>query len=337
MLSASPLLEVFPVLNGELPAAAAWPGWRNIVYHSRQLEVLSEDIAPAFTGTAAPGGNRLFKLQAACPFLAFAELRLGASSLGKIQIGLNARVRGILLHRVMEMIWAGLGSSVALAALSDSELHVLAGDRINEAIREIASRYPHSFGKRLQALESRRLHDLVLAWLEVEKQRPPFHVSGREQEAELELNGLPVRLRIDRIDTLETGEKLLIDYKTGEVKTGVWFGERPDEPQLPLYSLAFSEGLAGMAFARIRVGDVAFKGVAREEVAIPGVKPFEKLKDVQEESWGEILASWRRTMEKLLQDFMAGEAGVNPKQYPQTCTYCELKSLCRIGELSGTE
>jgi len=33
-----------------------------------------------------------------------------------------------------------------------------------------------------------------------------------------------------------------------------------------------------------------------------------------------------------VQDFMAGEARVSPKQYPQTCTYCELKPLCRIGE-----
>lgn len=333
ILDASPLIDIFPVLGGELPATTAQSGWRNIVYHSRQLEVLPEDSAPAFTGTAAPGGSRLFKLQAACPFLAFAELRLGATPLGKIQIGLSALVRGILLHRIMEMIWAELDSSAALNNMADGVLDALITDKVNKAVHEIAPRYPYSFGKRLQALESRRLHDLVLVWLEGEKQRPPFHVSGREQETGLDLGGLHISLRMDRIDTLEAGEKLLIDYKTGEVKTGAWFGDRPDEPQLPLYSLLFPDGLAGITFARIRAGDMAFEGVASEEITIPGVKPFEKLKHAQEvEDWAELLTGWRKTMEKLAQDFMAGEAQVNPKQYPQTCAYCELKPVCRIGE-----
>jgi len=63
------------------------------------------------------------------------------------------------------------------------------------------------------------------------------------------------------------------------------------------------------------------------------VKSFENLKHTQEAaSWNEVLAGWRQAIERLAQDFMAGEAGVSPKQYPQTCTYCELKPLCRIGE-----
>lgn len=332
-LEASPLIDVFPELNGKLPAAAAQPSWRECVYHSRQLTPLSGDVAPAFTGATAPGGSRLFKLQAACPFLAFAELRLGARPLGHIQIGLDARVRGILLHRIMEMIWAELDSSEMLKSMADDVLDTLVTDKVSQAVGEIAPRYPHAFGQRLQILESRRLHALVLAWLELEKQRSPFRVSGREQEAELNLDDLHISLRLDRMDTLETGEKLLIDYKTGEAKTGAWFGDRPDEPQLPLYSLLFPNDLIGIAFAQIRAGDVAFKGVAGEEVAIHGVKSFEKLRYAQEmESWGEVCSSWRETMKKLVRDFMDGEARVNPKHYPQTCTYCALKPLCRIGE-----
>jgi len=333
ILEASPLINVFPELNGKLPVAAVQPGWRECVYHSRQLTVLSGDVAPAFIGTTAPGGSRLFKLQSACPFLAFAELRLGARPLGHIQIGLDVRVRGILLHRIMEMIWAELDSSEVLKSMADDVLDMLVTDKVSQAVGEIAPRYPHAFGRRLQTLESRRLHDLVLAWLELEKQRSPFRVSGREQEAGLNLDDLHIGLRLDRMDTLETGEKLLIDYKTGEAKTGAWFGDRPDEPQLPLYSLLFPDDLIGIAFAQIRAGEVAFKGVASEEVAIPGVKSFEKLKYAQEvESWGEIRSSWHETMKKLARDFMDGEARVNPKHYPQTCTYCALKPLCRIGE-----
>lgn len=333
ILDSSPLIDAFRALGEEMLTMGTPLAWRDSVYHSRQQEVLSEDAAPAFTGTSIPGGSRLFKLQAACPFRAFAELRLDARPLGRIQIGLNALVRGTLLHRVMEMIWAELDSSAVLADLSPDELNSLVTGKVNEAIGGIAPRYPHAFGERLQALESKRLHALVLLWLEMEKRRPSFRVSGREMATELELNGLRINLRIDRIDTLEKGGELLIDYKTGEVKASAWFGDRPDEPQLPLYSLAFADGPAGITFARIRAGDIAFEGVASEEVSIPGVKSFENLKHTQEAaSWDEVLASWRQIIERLAQDFMDGEAGVNPKQYPQTCTYCELKPLCRIGE-----
>lgn len=334
ILDSSPLIDAFPALSEEMLAMGTQSAWRDSVYHSRQQEVLSEDVAPTFVGTGIPGGSKLFKLQAACPFRAFAELRLVARPLGRIQIGLNALVRGTLLHRVMEMVWAELDSLAALANLSPGELNALVAGKVNEAIYEIAPRYPHTFGERLQALESKRLHALVLAWLEMEKQRPPFRVSGREMETELELNGLRINLRIDRIDTLEEGGELLIDYKTGEVKASAWFGDRPDEPQLPLYSLAFTDnGLAGIAFARIRAGDIAFEGVASEEVSILGIKSFENLRHTREAaSWDEVLAGWRQTIEQLVQDFMAGEARVSPKQYPQTCTYCELKPLCRIGE-----
>ena len=99
------------------------------------------------------------------------------------------------------------------------------------------------------------------------------------------------------------------------------------------YGLLFPDDLIGIAFAQIRAGEVVFKGVTSEEVAIPGVKSFEKLKYAQEmESWGEIRSSWHETMKKLARNFMDGEAQVNPKRYPQTCTYCALKPLCRIGE-----
>lgn len=81
-----------------------------------------------------------------------------------------------------------------------------------------------------------------------------------------------------------------------------------------------------------------FAGVTRAETAIPGVQSFEKLKQTQEAaSWDAVLTDWHQVMEKLAQDFMAGEAGVSPKQYPQTCTYCELKPLCRIGESVGND
>ncbi len=337
-LSPSPLIEIFPVLDEKISAVNPLETWLDSVYHSRRLVVRAQDPAPPFNEkTDVTGGSRLFKLQAACPFLAFAELRLGARPLGRAQIGLNARVRGSLLHRVMETIWADLDSSETLMAMSQDQLNELIANRVHEAIHEIAPRYPQTFGKRLQSLEFERLHRLTLAWLELEKYRPPFRVLNREKEAELNLSGLRVHLRIDRIDELVCGGKLLIDYKTGLVKPSQWFGERPDDPQLPLYSLVFADEPAGIAFAQIRTGDLTFKGVVREEeCTMPGMSVFRRLEQTRDyESWSEILADWRQELEKLALSFLAGEAEADPKQYPLTCTHCALKPLCRIDELTA--
>jgi hypothetical protein len=47
------------------------------------------------------------------------------------------------------------------------------------------------------------------------------------------------------------------------------------------------------------------------------------------------IESWRRTLHRLMADFLAGVATVDPKNGRNTCdnSYCELHSLCRIGEL----
>lgn len=335
ILTQSPLIDAFPAMNEKLFAMDSRLSWRNIVHRSSRLVVLEDDPAPSLDSRHVVGGSRVFKLQAACPFLAFAELRLGARPLGKVQIGLDAAVRGKLLHRIMEMVWAVLDSWEGLIAMSQDQLKRLIANKVNEAVREIAPRYPQTLGKRLRALEIERLSHLTQAWLELEKNRSPFRVSDREKEAELCLGGVRAHMRIDRIDELACGSKLLIDYKTGLVKPTQWFGERPDEPQLPLYSLIFSDELAGVAFAQVKAGDIAFKGVAREEECAPGISSFKNLAQTcNYVSWSEVLANWRQTLEKLGQDFLAGKADVDPKQYPVTCTYCALKPLCRIDELS---
>ena len=74
-------------------------------------------------------------------------------------------------------------------------------------------------------------------WLALEKKRPPFQVIEQETERSLELSGLRLRLKIDRIDQLEDGGQLLIDYKTGMTSIQDWLTERLRQPQLPLYAL----------------------------------------------------------------------------------------------------
>ncbi|NOR20693.1 MAG: hypothetical protein GQ538_11470, partial [Xanthomonadales bacterium] len=47
------------------------------------------------------------------------------------------------------------------------------------------------------------------------------------------------------------------------------------------------------------------------------------------------IEKWRQVLSHLMSDFQSGAAGIDPKRGLNTCrdSYCELQSVCRIGEL----
>ncbi|TXI23375.1 MAG: PD-(D/E)XK nuclease family protein, partial [Nitrosomonas sp.] len=91
--------------------------------------------------------------------------------------------------------------------------------------------------------------------------------------------------------------------------------------------------LAGIAFAQLRVDQIAFSGITVEENLLPKVKSFEKMTQTQEiANWPTVIMNWQRVLENLALQFLSGEATVNPKKYPETCQYCSLQALCRINE-----
>jgi hypothetical protein len=162
-----------------------------------------------------------------------------------------------------------------------------------------------------------------------------------EEERIVSLGGLQVRTRVDRIDELTTGDELvtgdelngggeiILDYKTGIVKTSGWDTDRPDEPQLPLYCATSERPINCAAFAVIRVGELAFRGVTDNNAVLPGLKKM----TTQPVSFTELVADWRRILERLAADFRAGVAIVDPKQ--GACEHCGLTALCRIREFEN--
>ena len=312
--------------------------WSEQVHKSAKLEALELDPVPPLEAEQAKGGSSILTHQANCPFRAFAELRLGARALEQADIGLNAMVKGSLIHTILENVWQRLESQENLLAMEPSNLKILVAGITNETIDVIACHYPQTFSKRFRLLESERLCLRVMQWLDLEKQRPPFKVIEMEDRNKYEANagGVKIKLIIDRIDELEDGRKLVIDYKTGSVAPAQWFGERPEAPQLPLYSMVVEGDVAAVAFAQIKAGEMAFKGVAEEAELLPAVKSYKQLKYTNKETWSEVLDEWKQTMEKLGQAYRNGDAAIDPKHKSKTCenTYCNLRSLCRINELT---
>jgi hypothetical protein len=132
---------------------------------------------------------------------------------------------------------------------------------------------------------------------------------------------------------------VIIDYKTGRVDPKKWFGDRPEDPQLPLYSISADTTPAAVAFAVIRDDECLYRGVATQEGIFPGLPPKPSWHSEQIIEAGRdmpaTIKNWRQILHRLMAEFLAGEAAIDPKDGRKTCnnSYCELQSLCRIGEL----
>ena len=291
-----------------------------------------------FPLSAITGGAGTLTSQSLCPFQAFATARLNAAKWEPAEAGLNAKLRGQLLHAVLHRVWGGKtrGGIASLAELNEiADLRGFISRVVGLAIRENVAlrRSLIRFPERLLELEAERLTRLVSEWLAYERLRLPFAVAGTEDKTEVTVAGLTLRLRMDRVDLLADGSKLVIDYKSGDMGPAAWKGERPDDVQLPLYAaFAVRDELEGLVFGRVRPGEMKFSGRVRDANAtlVAGLHSGNRL--VRDPLTGEQLDAWRRLIERLGADFLAGRADVNPKDRVKTCERCHLHAVCRIHE-----
>ena len=178
--------------------------------------------------------------------------------------------------------------------------------------------------------EARRLQQLVVEWLAKESARPPFSVALVEEPHTIDIGGLRLSLRIDRIDEVDDPDgrrgNLLIDFKTGQVSIYRWLGARPEDPQLPLYALASKQSVDGVAFAQVRLGESRLTGVV-DSTAVAG--RFTSAEQFAGKSFDELLVDWRTTLTSLAEQFQAGFAAVDPSR-PAVCRRCHLHALCRV-------
>jgi probable DNA repair protein len=292
-----------------------------------ELEEVEDDVTvAALADRVIRGGATVLQAQAACGFRAFAEHRLGSTELESVELGIDALESGIVVHRVMEIFWGEVKTQDRLRAMTSAEREAALDAAIGEGLRKIAQLSASDWDDAYVTMQRERLRRLLRPWLEHELARPKFAVKQREEKADnVQIGPLHLNLRVDRVDETEGGE-LVIDYKTGRVSTSDWLSERPDAPQLPLYAVVSDAAqLGGAAFARLRVGkEMGWKGfVAGDGVLL---KP-DRLKT---ESFAAQVEEWREVLTRLAEQFAAGEAGVRPKSYPKTCTYCGQRLLCRV-------
>jgi probable DNA repair protein len=331
-LQASPLIRHLPEIRKEDLELAPFQTPASKIFASRLIDTIIDETAPEVVSfDKIRGGVSVIKTQALCPFRAFSEWRLHAHELESPLPGLRAKDRGTVIHKALEIFWSKIRGHSALVALDEDELFNTIHTCIDEAITSLPA--SHREFKQYISLEKQRLQKLMQEWLNLEKERMPFIVDTHEKAINLTIGKLPLTIRIDRIDELSDGKKLIIDYKTGKNnETNSWFSERPEEPQLPVYALLDPANTIGITFAQISPGESCFKGVSRYALDIKGIKIISEIKKTTALSWDEQIKQWNSVLTRLSDDFYHGSASVDPKDPPQTCTWCALQPLCRINE-----
>lgn len=354
--SAPVVVVSHPALVDDQPALPS-PLWSDVTFEVHEPEVRDEEGGrtpdlESFTDTHGPalhpgeavsGGVSVLQKQAACPFRAFAEHRLGARPTDPIPHGMEARDRGTLLHAALQEFWRVVVSQDALLALDEDALALHIRDAVDAGVRQVR-REPRVAEDPLLEVERERCADVLRAWMDLERARAPFTVRMREKEISLHVGDLALRGRIDRVDQLADGHLALVDYKTGKHHFRDWLDARMDEPQLPAYACHGAvDGapldVAALLFANVRDprDRSSWSGLADRNDLAPGVlrSDGEGAGRTQPPGlpWTDLMQTWRRDLEQLAAAFVAGDARVDPKNPPKTCEYCPQQSFCRIHEL----
>jgi ATP-dependent helicase/nuclease subunit B len=290
---------------------------------------------PAFANhEVVKGGTRLLELQSACPFRAAVELRLGARELEDPAAGIAPTERGTLAHDMLEAFWNDVHDQATLAAMPVAEratrVRSLA-ERVLEPLRAVAD----DVRQRLLDLEQRWLEARVLDFIALDLAREPFSVVQTETERCVEVGGVQVRVKLDRVDRLADGSLAVIDYKTGSnARPASWMGERPESPQLPLYVRVVGEDdVSAVAFGVVRKGATGYIGIARDAGTFSQLKPFDATRAPFKEyaDWQALMREWQRRLDAIAREHAAGDARLAPNP-TRACVYCHLPALCRSGQ-----
>ncbi len=303
----------------------------------------------AFPPGKVKGGAVVLTAQSQCPFKAFATARLDAQGWEPAEAGLSAKQRGILLHAVLHSVWAGPPEGIRTHAdlhkilqrpgKSEPDVRRLeafvAGHARRALKRELRPHQRELMPRRYLELEGQRLTKLVTEWLEYEAARVTFEVADTEVKRTVHLAGLTLDLRLDRVDRLKDGSLLVIDYKSGNVSPNAWELPRPEDVQLPLYAgfaLDSDEVLGGLVFAGVHTGDMKFAGRVGNAADTLSADLSARSSLTKNTLTGKQLDDWRKCIEQLAIDFVAGKTEVDPRDPPKTCERCGLQTLCRIQE-----
>jgi probable DNA repair protein len=325
-LRPSPLIAAAAPADWAPPAAAA-PA-------ALPQESLDDTQGPPLAaGNRGGGGLDVLDTQARNPLWAFVRHRLGGRELAPYADAATVNVRGQFLHKALELVWGMMPDQDALhEVMAAGRLPAL----LEQAVAQAAEEELQDYAPALKALECQRAQAVLASWLDMEAQRLPFAVAQVEKNHQWQRGALTLKLRLDRIDSLDDGRSVIVDYKTGVAAAKPepdWSRSRPVNVQLPFYASVLAEAaggdVAGLVLAQVHARQVAAQGLADEDLGMPGVTLASESKYFDGLSWPRIRERWRMAIEALADEYVAGYAA-NVAYRRDDLKYCDALPFLRL-------
>jgi probable DNA repair protein len=291
----SQLLDELGVVERTAPAD---PGWHAAFLPGRTAVDKAADTVPGIEDEERLfGGAGTIQNQLTNPVAAFLGGRLGVRPLDEQARGLPALLRGNLIHDALYQLYFERPSRVEVAAWQD------VAERIGTAI-DFAfikhERYADSVLRRLLAMERMRVAGLLQEFLVLDTARDEFVVADVERKVEFVEAGVRLELRIDRVDRVEDGRIVIIDYKTGAEKKFLTSKGEPREFQLVAYACAVDEPVAALVLANVDSRVIGFHGAGSGFTDIG--------------TWPDQLDNWLRIVRDACAEIARGDVRINRYQ-----------------------
>ncbi|MEO6185703.1 MAG: PD-(D/E)XK nuclease family protein, partial [Steroidobacteraceae bacterium] len=309
-------------------AAETWvQGVAAPVDQAQPLAAQAEDpglpsIAASDRSEPLRGGLARLSAQQECAFRAQAQFRLGAEQAVLLTDGIPSRLRGILLHSLLEGIWRELRDHERLLQVTPTEQADLIAKHWQAAVLANAAAGVAWLAPQVQQRERARAARLMERVLELDRQRAPFTVLECERETLWNAGGASLRVRIDRIDDT-AGGRLLIDYKSGAAES-IRLQEGELRPlQLAAYVAALADAVTPVSAAvllSLKPADLKYAGAATNTQMLPG-----RIQAVAD--WPAAEGQWRIALARLMQEHIDG--GIELAASLDACRHCHLPALCR--------
>ena len=347
-LRPSPLLaDWLPGRELGFPVSPHWVAQASTTPGQAMADPFEDAMAPAvLEGERVRGGTWILRAQAICPAWAYFQYRLGATKLKEPVEGLDPAKRGSLVHDALEQFWLAVGNSAHLQSLTGAHRLQAVEHAVDLALTKFdEDPRQEALKPRFRQLERQRLIKLLMNWLKVEDARTqPFTVIANEREVTVEIEGISARMKIDRIDQLEDGRLLIIDYKTGaKIDFKNWASERITEPQLPIYAAISrpAEGsVTAVVFAKVLMENAAYAGLSESEGVLDKLHALESTKgrklfpQSSFPDWSAVLAHWDTSIRAIAYEIKTGNARICFED-EKALKYCEVKPLLRLAERNG--
>ncbi|MBK9159984.1 MAG: PD-(D/E)XK nuclease family protein [Nitrosomonadales bacterium] len=264
----------------------------------------SAQPAPGASMASVPAGISIsgYNTLVACPYQYYARHILKLNELDEVQEAIEKRDYGERVHAILQHFHEQYPQvSGHDAAEMEAVLH-----RISESV--FADLLEQDFAARAWLARWYRSLPAYLEW-QAENEAAGWRHAEAEKTFALELDGVNLRGRIDRLDKKDGGKRVL-DYKTqDEQMLRNKLKEPGEDVQLACY--AHAEGAGDAAFVSIENGKV------RSVVPPHDIAQLAPL-----------------NMERLVRvmNGIRGGAGLPANGIDAVCAYCEVRGVCRKGE-----